>query len=204
MKPRLRPIRGFVAPAQGPDGQQLQMLGLADAKQISPKIVFTQPAMQGVLPLFNGEHTLDDVVTQVGKGISREILEPFVAQLYDAGLIEGEVFDEMWAQMKVDFDSADILPPAQTAALAEAIVEAQMQKNHQRAATEEEKESLSREKLAAEMTAMMNQALDKADDPSFDNLQRRSSRRMCRTHKGFRCTARSMAAFVSPTSRPGS
>jgi len=169
-KPRLRPIRGFVAPAKAPDGKQIQMLGIADAKQISPKVVFTQPAMQGILPLFNGEHTLDDVVAQVGKGLSREILEPFVAQLFDAGLIEGEVFDEMWAKMKVDFDSTEILPPAQTAAMADAIVEAHVQKDHQRAATDEEKDELGKAKLAEQMTAMMNQALDKADDPSFDSL----------------------------------
>ena len=169
-RPKLRPIRGFVAPAQGPDGKQVQLLGLADAKQISPKVVLTQPVMQTVLPLFNGEHTLDDIVAQIGKGLAREHLEPFVAQLYDAGLIEGAVFDEMWDKMKADFDSAEILPPAQTAAMADAIVEAHIQKDESRAATDEEKEELGQEKLAAQMSAMMNQALEKAEDPSFDKL----------------------------------
>jgi AmmeMemoRadiSam system protein B len=169
-KPRLRPIRGFVAPAQAPDGKQVQMLGLADAKQISPKVVFTQPAMQGILQLFNGEHTLDDVVTQVGKGLSREILEPFVAQLFNAGLIEGQVFDDMWAKMKADFDSTDILPPAQTGAMADAIVDQLVKKEHQRAATDEEKDEQGKEQLGEQMTAMMNQALANAEDPSFDCL----------------------------------
>ena len=169
-RPKLRPIRGFVAPAQGPDGKTVQLLGIADAKQISPKVVLTQPAMQAVLPLFNGEHTLDDVVAQVGRGLTRQHLEPFVAQLFDAGLIEGQVFEDMWAQMKKDFDSTDILPPAQTAALADAIVEQQIQKEQNRAATEEEKVSLGKERLGAQMTAMMNQALEKAEDPSFDTL----------------------------------
>lgn len=169
-RPKLRPIRGFVAPAQGPDGKQVQLLGLADAKQISPKVVLTQPVMQTVLPLFNGEHTLDDIVAQIGKGLAREHLEPFVAQLYDAGLIEGAVFDEMWDKMKADFDSAEILPPAQTAAMADAIVEAHIQKEESRAATDEEKAELGQEKLAAQMSAMMNQALEKAEDPSFDKL----------------------------------
>lgn len=169
-KPRLRPIRGFVAPAKAPDGKQVQMLGLADAKQISPKVVFTQPAMQGILPLFDGEHSLDEVVEQVGKGLTREILEPFVAQLYDAGLIEGDIFDDMWAKMKADFDSTDILPPAQTGAMADAIVEQHVQKDHQRAATDEEKDQLGGEKLREQMTAMMNQALAEAEDPSFDSL----------------------------------
>ncbi|MEL7485440.1 MAG: hypothetical protein AAFN41_13940, partial [Planctomycetota bacterium] len=76
-RPKLRPIRGFAAPAQGPDGQQVQLLGLADARQISPKVVFTQPAMQAVLPLFTGENGLDDVVAQVGRGLERPMLEQF-------------------------------------------------------------------------------------------------------------------------------
>ncbi len=169
-KPKLRPIRGFVAPAQGADGQQVQMLGLADAKQISPKVVFTQPAMQGILPMLNGENTLDDIVTQVGRGLNREILEPFIAQLHDAGLIEGKVFDEMWDKMKADFDSTAILPPAQTAAMADGIVEQEMQKEHGRAATDEEKDELGGQKLREQMTVMMNQALEQAEDPSFDSL----------------------------------
>lgn len=169
-RPVLRPIRGFVAPAQGPDGKTIQLLGLADAKQISPKVVLTQPAMQAVLPLFNGEHTLDDVVAQVGRGLTRQHLEPFVAQLYDAGLIEGQVFEDMWSQMKADFDSTEVLPPAQTAAMADSIVDQQIQKEHGRPATEEEKAELGRERLAAQMTAMMNQSLEKAEDPSFDVL----------------------------------
>lgn len=169
-RPILRPIRGFVAPAQGPDGKTIQLLGIADAKQISPKVVLTQPAMQAVLPLLNGEHTLDDVVAQVGRGLTRQHLEPFVAQLYDAGLIQGRVYEEMWSQMKADFDSTDILPPAQTAALADAIVDQYIQKEHGRPATDEEKASLSKERLGAQMTSMMNQALEKAEDPSFDSL----------------------------------
>lgn len=169
-RPRLRPIRGFVAPAQGPEGKVIQLLGIADAKQVSPKVVFTQPAMQAVLPLFTGEHTLDDVVTQVGRGLSRQHLEPLVAQLADAGLIEGPEFEAMWVRMKKDFDSTDLLPPAQTAALADALVEQQIQKEQGRAATDEEKASLGPERLRAQMTAMMNQALEKAEDPSFDRL----------------------------------
>lgn len=169
-RPKLRPIRGFVAPAQGPDGQQIQMLGLADAKQISPKVVFTQPAMQGILPLMNGEHSLDDIVAQVGRGLSREILEPFVAQLHDAGLIEGEVFDEMWEKMKADFDGADILPPAQTAAMADALVEQSIKQAEDRQANDEEKEAQGPEKLRESMESMMNKALEQAEDPSFDTL----------------------------------
>ena len=159
-----------MAPASGPDGKQIQLLGLADAKQISPKIVLTQPAMQNVLPLFNGEHTLDDVIAQVGHGLTREHLEPFIAQLDDAGLIEGPVFNQMWQQMKDDFDSTDILPPAQTAAFADALVDQAIKKEFDRSATEEEKQEQGRERLGAIMEEWMNHALKDADDPSFDAL----------------------------------
>ena len=169
-RPRLRPIRGFLAPAQGPDGKVIQLLGIADAKQVSPKVVLTQPAMQAVLPLFTGEHTLDDVVTQVGRGLTRQHLEPLVAQLADAGLIAGPEFEAMWAQMRKDFDSAEVLPPAQTAALADALADQQVQKEHNRSATDDEKANLGPDRLRAQMTAMMNQALEKAEDPSFDRL----------------------------------
>lgn len=168
--PRLRPVRGFGAPAQGPDGQQVQVMGLADAKQISPKVVFTQPAMQAVLPLMTGENGLDDIVGQVGRGLERPMLEAFVAQLDDAGLIEGPVFDAMWAKMCEDFDSTDLLPPSQTASIADMIVDAQIRKEHDRPATDEEKEQLGGEKLAAQFEQWMDETLGEVDDPSFETL----------------------------------
>ena len=171
-RPKLRAIRGFAAPAQGPDGQQVQLLGLADARQISPKVVFTQMAMQAVLPLFNGENGLDDVVAQVGRGLERQMLEPFVAQLDDAGLIEGPSFDAMWEKMKVDYDSSDMLPPAQTAAFADMLVEMHIQKTEGRSATDKEKAELGAARLAEQFDIWMNDALQDADDPSFDTLPR--------------------------------
>ena len=38
------------------------MLGLADARQISQRIVFTSPAAQHILPLMDGERSIDDIV----------------------------------------------------------------------------------------------------------------------------------------------
>ncbi len=82
--PRLRAVRGF--PVQV---QNHQMLGLADARQISDKIAIVPPAAQMILPLLDGSRGLDEIVTQVGHGLTRPILESLVAQLDDAGLIEG-------------------------------------------------------------------------------------------------------------------
>ena len=171
-KPRLRPIRGFGAPAQGPDGKPVQVLGLADAKQISPKLVFTQPAMQAVLPLMTGENGLDEIVSQVGRGLERPMLEAFIAQLDDAGLIEGPVFQEMWDKMRADFDSTDLLPPAQTASMADLIVDARIRKEHDRPATEDEKAALGGEALASQLEQWMDETLGSVDDPSFEALPR--------------------------------
>src|SRR6185295_3809959 len=87
-RPKLRAIRGFPARM----GEQV-VLGLADARQISDKVVFAPPAVQAILPLMNGERTLDEVVTAVGRGLTRQILESFVAQLDEAGLLFGPNFD---------------------------------------------------------------------------------------------------------------
>ncbi|MCH7962082.1 MAG: hypothetical protein IIC49_07080, partial [Planctomycetes bacterium] len=112
-RPRLRPVRGFPAKV----GEQ-QVLGLADARQISPKIVFTSPAAQALLPMLDGTRDLDQVVSEVGHGLTREILEVLVAQLDDAGLIEGPTFDQMWEKLRTDFDESVNLPPGSGAVLA--------------------------------------------------------------------------------------
>ncbi|MEM8756584.1 MAG: AmmeMemoRadiSam system protein B [Planctomycetota bacterium] len=171
-RPRLRPVRGFAAPAQGPDGNQIQVMGLADAKQISPKVVFTQPAMQAVIPHLTGEKGLDEIVTEVGRGLQRPMLEAFVAQLDDAGLIEGPTFDAMWDKMKADFDSAEELPPAQTAAIADMLVEQAVQQAESRSATNEEKAEQGGPKLAQQLETWMDQTLSEAEDPSFESLPR--------------------------------
>ena len=43
-RPKLRPVRGFPVQGQGPDGKPLQLMGLADARQIASKVIFTMPA----------------------------------------------------------------------------------------------------------------------------------------------------------------
>src|SRR5690349_856488 len=103
-RPKLRNVRGFPAQAKGPDGKEVQVLGLADARQISEKVVFLLPAVQVILPLMDGVRTLDMIAAEVGRGLTREILEHIVAQLDEAHLIEGPGFDALYAQVKGDFD----------------------------------------------------------------------------------------------------
>lgn len=117
-KPWLRPVRGF--PAQV--GEQVA-LGLADARQISDKMVVTSMAFQVVLPLLDGRKSIDEIVAAVGRGLTREPLEFLVGQLDDAGLLFGPTFDAMLARMRQEFDSADVLPPASTAAFADLLAE---------------------------------------------------------------------------------
>ncbi len=145
-RPRLRPIRGF--PAQTPDGQP--MIGLTDARQVSDKIVYASPAVQHVLPLLDGQHDLDAIVKQIGRGLTRPILEQLVAQLDGAFLLEGPSFDALLAKTRAEFDSSPTLPPAGSAAFADALVQQGMQQQNEPApASPEETAARGAQKLRA-------------------------------------------------------
>ena len=191
-RPKLRPVRGFGAQMQGPDGNPMPAMGLADARQISSKVVFTQPAMQAVLPLMNGEHGLDQIVEQIGRGLTRPVLESFVAQLDEGGLLEGPTFDELWEKVKADFDSSDTLPPGQSAAFGDQAVSAEVaqaagqahltenpedregaQKVAQEAAqalTEDERAERAPAAIRKAFDQWMDKAVEQAQDPSFESL----------------------------------
>ncbi|MFM9995600.1 MAG: AmmeMemoRadiSam system protein B [Phycisphaerales bacterium] len=160
-KPRLRPVRGF--PAK--HGEQV-MLGIADARQISDKMIVTSPAVQTILPLMNGERTLDEIISEVGRGLTRPIMESLVAQLDEAALIFGPKFDALLTKTRAEFDASPNLPPASTAAFADAVVSGALG----REATEEEKSSQGAAKLRELMDQWMAKALENADKPSFDEL----------------------------------
>lgn len=133
-QPKLRAVRGF--PAQTPNGDPI--VGLADARQVTDKIVYASMAVQYVLPLMDGQHTLDQIVAEVGRGLTRPILEQLVGQLDDAGLLFGPTFEGMQAKMRADFDSSPYLPPASSAAMAEALVQQSVQAGEPEPATPEE------------------------------------------------------------------
>lgn len=167
--PKLRQIRGFPVPMKGPDGQQTNFLGLADAKQISdrPPLVVS-PAVKNLLPLFTGEHTLDAIVEKIGQGLTREHIEPLVAQLDAAGLLEGPTFEAMLAKMHTEFDASAVLPPASTVALADMLV--QQAVGQEREATEEEKAEQGAGKLSETMDLWIDEALKNEENPAFDAL----------------------------------
>lgn len=164
--PKLRKVRGFPLPAQGPDGKQQVFLGIADAQQISPKMIATSPAFQAVLPLMDGSRSIDQIVSEVGRGLSRPMMEHLIAQLDDAALIEGPTFDAMLEKVRADFDASETLPPASTAQLADALV---MQEFGQEA-TDEQKAQHAPAKLGAAMDQWVDAALKDADNPSLDAL----------------------------------
>jgi AmmeMemoRadiSam system protein B len=120
-KPHVRPLRGFPLQARSPEGKEVPMLGLADARQVSDKLVATVPAAQAILPLLDGTRSIDEIVTQVGRGLTKGFLEQFVAQLDDAALLFGPTFDALREEMHRAFDSQPNLPPGSTAAFAEAL-----------------------------------------------------------------------------------
>jgi len=167
-RPRLRPIRGFQAQGQGPDGQAMPILGLADARQISEKVVFTMPAAQAILPLMDGSRGLDDIVSQVGRGLTRPILEQLVAQLDDAALIEGPGFETLLKKSRDDYDANPILPPASSAAFADMVVDGAY--GGQGKATEDQKTNGGAKKVRELFDQWMAQVLKDAPDPSFDRL----------------------------------
>ncbi len=162
-RPKLRPVRGFPAKV----GEQV-VLGLADARQISDRMVLTSPAVQNILPLMNGERSVDDIVSEVGRGLTRPIMETLVAQLDDAALLFGPKFDALLAKTRSEFDASPILPPASTAAFADAVA-AQALGNE---ATPEQKAAAGPAKLKEMMDQWMAKALENADHPSFDELPR--------------------------------
>lgn len=165
-KPKLRPVRLMGAEFQGQP-----MMGIADARQISQRMVMTSPAAQFVLPLLDGSHGLDDIVKQVGRGLNRQILEQLVAQLDDAGLIEGPTADAMIAKVRADFDGAATLPPGSTAALAEAMAQqAAGSEEAWNAMSEAQREELGATKLKAAFDEWIAMALKDAQSPAMDSL----------------------------------
>ena len=165
-KPQLRRIRAFPIPAKTPDGKDIQLLGVADAQQISPKIVGMQPAMQLVLPHMTGENTLDEIAASVGKGLTAQMLEGIVAQLDEAGLLVGPTFDAMFDEMKQAFDGSDTLPPGGTAQFADALVMQELGQD----ASDEDKAKHGPEKLRAAIDGWIDAALKDAEAPAFDAL----------------------------------
>lgn len=160
-KPKLRPVRGF--PAQV--GNQV-LLGLADARQISDKMVVAPPAVQYVLPLLDGVKTLPEIVAQVGQGLTEPVLESIIAQLDDAGLLFGPRFDQMLADMRAEFDSAASLPPASSNAFVQAVVSQRLG----RQPTDAELPELGPAHLKEVFDEWMTKALEKEAKPTFDEL----------------------------------
>lgn len=162
-RPKLRAIRGFAT-----QHNEQVLMGLADARQISDKIVLTSPQFQLVLPHLNGQNDLDAIVKLVGRGLERAVLEQFIAQLDDAALLEGPVFDGVLAKMRADFDSSESLPPGASAQAGEALAAQELGEN----STEDQRRELAPRKLREAMDQWISQALEKAEDPSFDALPR--------------------------------
>lgn len=160
-QPKLRPVRGFPAQAEGK-----MLLGLSDARQISDRVVFLAPAAQIILPLMDGQRSLEQICAEVGRGLTREILEPLIAQLDDAGLLFGPVYEALLAKVKTDFDATPILPPASTAAIADAFVQAAIGES----VTAEQKAAEGPKRLRAAFDEWMAQALKDAPNPSFNEL----------------------------------
>jgi MEMO1 family protein len=160
-RPKIRPVRGFPAKV----GEQV-LLGLADARQLSDRMVVTSPAVQFVLPMMNGERTLDQIVEEVGRGLTRPVLETLVAQLDDAALLFGPKYEALIEKIRHDYDASPILPPASTAQFADALVTQELGES----ASDAQKTELGPTKLREAMDRWIAQALENVPNPSFDAL----------------------------------
>lgn len=165
-RPKIRKLRGFPFPVRTPDGQQQVLLGLADAQQISEKMVVTQPAFQAVLGLMDGSRDLDQIIAEVGRGLQRPMLEQFVAQLDDAGLIEGPVHQRLVETLRANFDKTDHLPPGSTAQIADLLAMQELGEQ----ATEEQKAELGPKKLREMLDKWIDAALKDVENPAFTAL----------------------------------
>lgn len=173
-RPKLRPVRAF--PAQIGDQQAM---GLADARQVSEKMVFASPAAQFILPLMDGQRTVDEIVTQVGRGLTLEILQQLVAQLDDAGLLFGPSFDAILAKVRSDFDSTPNLPPGASANFADLLVSQVLTERGKSqglpegelaTASDDEKAAISIERLKEVFNQFIDKALENSNNPSLDAL----------------------------------
>lgn len=162
-RPKLRPVRGFAT-----QHNDQVLMGLADARQVSDKVVLAVPQFQMVLPHMNGTNDLAAIAQAVGRGLEVNTLQQFVAQLDDAGLIEGPVFDALLAKMREEFDSSPTLPPGSSAQVGESLAAQELGEN----STEDQRRELSPRKLREAMDQWISQALEKAEDPSFNALPR--------------------------------
>ncbi|MEO1008097.1 MAG: AmmeMemoRadiSam system protein B [Planctomycetota bacterium] len=159
--PKLRQIKGFPAEIKGQPA-----LGVADARQISRKVVFTSPAAQHVLPLMDGTRTIDEIVAQVGQGLERRSVELLVAQLDNAALLHGPTFDTVWTDFTRAFDSSEVLPPSNTADYAEALARKSLGED----ATDEQIAEGAADALRAHFDQVIDAALKDAENPSLDAL----------------------------------
>lgn len=164
-KPKIRPLRAVPMPMQTQEGQQVVMMGLADSQQVMPKMVVTHPAFQKVLPLMDGSKGVEEIVSQV-EGLDQNTLERFVAQLDQAGLIFGPVFDKALEEMHENFDNTDTLPPGSTAQIADLLV----MQEHGEDASDEVKQEHGPAALKAAMDQWIDASLKDAVNPSFDTL----------------------------------
>ncbi|MBX3353825.1 MAG: AmmeMemoRadiSam system protein B [Phycisphaeraceae bacterium] len=176
VRPKLRAVRGFGAQREGQ-----QLLGLSDARQISDKVVFTAPAAQFILPHLDGANDLDTVVNKVNEQVAsmaaqqgakvqgkleRSFLELFVAQLDDAGLLEGPSFEAMLVKVREQFDSSKTLPPSVTANFADVLAMQELGQD----ASESAKAEIGATKMREQFDLWIAEAFKSVDNPSFDHL----------------------------------
>ncbi|MCA9294475.1 MAG: AmmeMemoRadiSam system protein B [Phycisphaerales bacterium] len=159
--------------------QDQQVIGLRDPSQVSRDMIVTSPLAQFILPLMDGNQTVQQITEgaiarakasnvpeQAVNAITQEPIQQLVGQLDGAGLLEGPRFDALIDKLQTEFDSNVNLPPSVSADFADALV----MQDKGKEASDEDKAKLGPDKLRETFDAWIKAALDKAPDPSFDDL----------------------------------
>lgn len=173
-RPKIRPVQGVPL-----KHQDQQVIGLRDPSQVSREMIVTSPLAQFILPLMDGSQTVEQITAgaiaraksqnvpeQAVNAIKAEPIRQLVGQLDGAGLLEGPRFEALIDKLQAEFDSNVNLPPSVTADFADALV----MQDKGKEATDEQKAQLGPGKLRDTFDAWIKTALDKAADPSFNDL----------------------------------
>lgn len=180
-QPRIRPtVTAAPVQVQNQQGQQQMAIALGDRQQIGDHAVFA-PLVQVFLPHMTGENDIETIVRKAQETartqgappeamthISLENLQTVVAQMDVAGLLEGPEYERRLKRLREDYDQSEVLPPASTAAIADAMVVQELGTD----ATAEQKKEQGPDKLREAFDEWMKQALEPVTDPSFDVLPR--------------------------------
>jgi AmmeMemoRadiSam system protein B len=169
-QPKLRPIRGF--PVK--QGEQLSV-GIADATQVSDRIVIAPMESQVLLKLMDGTRTLIQILQEAEERFDLRLdlhhLQDFVARLDHAGVVVGPTARGYLEKMREEYKATDLLPPGMTATFADALARQKAQQDEEEP-TDEYLSTHGGSLLRSQLVDWMDQVNDAMQVAPFENMPR--------------------------------